>query len=252
MEGTGDAASTVAAPAQAMPPTSAPQGPITQPQEQSPSSHSRNKIILAFLCGVIGVLLIVAVVIIANQQGQQQQVGKEAQGQAAREEEERLAARTIDMPYYTLVIPEYWVGKVQVITRGNDLTIAPKEDPYVSIIDVIVDFSGEGLFEMGDIGTSLIQYTENADGYHLELWMTRFTWVAGSPSWNSDPEAIELGVDLETGGELTAEDIKNASRPGSYWESEGDKNPYTFKADEYINENVVLTAKNGMPTIKVS
>lgn len=163
---------------------------------------------------------------------------------------EMEAARTIEMPLYTVKIPEYWVGKVDIIKDGNDLKINAKgySDGTLLFIECVPS-SYE--INQGDIGTSLVQYANTSNGYRAEMYMKRWTWIAGSPYSSSSEKTTDVCVQLETGGALTAAGIRSATRSGNSSMSESEKNPYVMRADEYVNSNVVLTSKNGSPTKKL-
>lgn len=178
------------------------------------------------------------------------QVAIDTHGQAVnadKERKEREAARLIDMPLYTVQIPEYWVGKVDIIKDGNDLSIKAKGYSDGDLISVDTRSRNSDVVNQGDIGGSLMQFANTSSGYRAELWMTRWTWLAGYPyNNNNNTNMEETCVQLETGGAVTVADIKRT------WDYETGTSPYASKADEYINKNVVLKAKNGSKTVKTT
>lgn len=228
---------------------------------------SRPKLIAIILSAVAIILVIVALLVVFNQQEQkqasesarEQAVAEQKQAEIEREKaeseenarKEREAACTIDMPLYTVKIPEYWLDKVDIIKDGNSLSIRAKGYPDGDLIWVVAVPQKEELNE-GDIGSSLIQYANTSNGWRVEMGMTRWTWIAGSPYTNFSSKMLDTCVQLETGGAVTLADINRELRAGSNSTSETDRNPYSFKADEYMNENVILKVKNGGKTVKTT
>lgn len=160
---------------------------------------------------------------------------KEKQRQAAE------AARTIDMPHYTLKIPEYWVGKVKVEKDGDDVSVyangGTKENGWIVNVSLVPQSYPE---DMGDYMSGVIKSVNTSGGYRAELSSTCYPAMAcfNNTSRISD-DLLNTCIELETGGEYTLSKIRSDHSGTDYSRSE----KYSKIWNTYISNNVTLTAK---------
>lgn len=172
-------------------------------------------------------------------------IATDVHDKAVEEERQRQAAeaaRTIDMPYYTIKIPEYWVGKVDVFKNGNTVYIAPKgytKDDFIILAELMPTediTDGDYLtFRVKDVsvtnGQSAVIYVHSYAGSAAEA-------VLGHGKVRND-SLSNAAIQLLSGGTLTLSEVRNAqSKTSSPLVSE-----YSRKDASYISNNVTLTAK---------
>lgn len=172
-------------------------------------------------------------------------VATSVHAQAVEAESQRQAmeaARTIDMPYYTVKIPEYWVGKVDVAKDGNDIVIYAKGGSKESTRLVSVELVPQSYeFGGGDYMGGMIKSVNTSGGYRAEMW--HYNWPGTPPLPYSSakiPDSLmNTCIELETGGSLTLNQIQSDHSDSAGMLS----TKYAQVAHEYLRNNVELIAK---------
>lgn len=157
-------------------------------------------------------------------------------------------ARLIDMPLYTVQIPEYWVGKVDVVKNGDTLTVSVKGSPKAVLLSVDVILIKDAL-NAGDIGNALFQHVNVNSTQRAEMWVRNWPYSAFSQltsKYTSDSEisdsALNSCIDLQTGGKYDYAKVKSAVRANRSYEA---NNPMLTYIHSYYDSNVVLKSKDG-------
>ena len=140
---------------------------------------------------------------------------KEAAEAAAAEEAAR-EARHVVAASYEFYLPAYWDGRVTVEVDGNNVTIRSKAYPRLTVCEVQVQ-RGTAQF-WGDIGRGCMGEVDLGQGHYASVWATNWGYTIGELYMrnSTDPddyysleEATEI-VDLQTGGAVTYEQIRDA------------------------------------------
>lgn len=182
----------------------------------------------------------------ADKAEQLKTVAEDTHTKAVEEEEQRKAreaARRIDMPSYTLTIPEYWVGKIEVYKEGNTVYICPKGGSKSNsvMVDATVFSSQDDIFE-GDVGSYSIKVERLTSGGYVQLWGTNWPLrAAESPSYLPTDSILDQCIQLETGGKATLADVRRDIPVFNY------NNPkvmdYSHMSHDYLIANLTLTPK---------
>ena len=170
-------------------------------------------------------------------------VATRVHGDAVAAEEQRKAAeaaRTVDMKYYTLKLPEYWVGKVDVIRDGNNVQIVPKGYGKDCTILYITFVPSSEEINAGDYMGGMLKHV-NTSGGRAEMWATRYPGLPHAITSYGDlsKDALATAIDLQTGGATSLAKIE-----ADHSANQGDLSmKYAMMAAHWLEDNVQLTAK---------
>lgn len=143
-------------------------------------------------------------------------VAEKEAAEAAAAEEAAREARHVVAASYEFYLPAYWDGRVTVEVDGNNVTIRSKAYPRLTVCEVQVQ-RGTAQF-WGDIGRGCMGEVDLGQGHYASVWATNWGYTIGELYMrnSTDPddyysleEATEI-VDLQTGGAVTYEQIRDA------------------------------------------
>lgn len=143
---------------------------------------------------------------------------------------------------YEFDIPKYWENRVRVAVSGNDVSVVSAKYPTFQICRLYVS---DTVHSLGDIGNSMIGKLNLSDGRVVQLWITRWGFVAGNAELNgtsgkdtpTEEQAEEL-VDLQTGGSTSYSAVKQEMAQSAEHSS-----ALVFSVDTYLNKVLVPTLR---------
>ena len=175
-------------------------------------------------------------------------VTKRDEAVAAKKAEEAKQARTVQAASYEFLIPEQWVGRVDVQVDGNSVKIVSKQYPRLTVCTLSYH-SDDSNEVRGDYIDSWAGESDafNGAGAHVEIWARRWgLFIAELAAKNSkDPadyysadEAQEI-VDLQSGGAYTYEQVRKS------YDKESHNTSSDFDLTGFIADSIVptITAK---------
>lgn len=171
-------------------------------------------------------------------------ISKRNDAVAAKKAEEAKAARTVQAASYEFLIPEQWVGRVDVQVDGNDVKIVSKKYPRLDVCRLQYESANDNN-SAGDYITSRIGETGRLDGAGHQVAIYAMRWglfISELAAKNStDPadyysaeEAQEI-VDLQSGGAHTYEQVRKSYDSESHEVGEG------IDLTGFIAESIVPT-----------
>ncbi|NBI31768.1 protein kinase [Enterorhabdus sp. P55] len=153
----------------------------------------------------------------------------------------------VENQFVAFDIPEYWIGKVDIIYSGTSIYIRSKNDPSASQVILAVGVVDEHTPLIGgDIGAGMIYWRDNSRGQRIEFCRTNYPYVAYSNAqslartgyisseYMLPNDVMDECIRLQTGNKLTYGEAANAPTESSI---------ASFSAD-YFDEQI-------KPTIRV-
>ena len=143
---------------------------------------------------------------------------------------------TMESDSYRVTLPYSWHNKITTSVDGSTITVTDREHPKYALCTFQVSDSSNA----GDIGTSLIQKYQ-AGNTPVQMWATRWAFVAASDPASISADDAEDVTDLQTGGTVEYDSISAQIRAG---DTSG-----VFAIDDYPQsahrrQRFVVTPKN--------
>lgn len=135
---------------------------------------------------------------------------------------------TVESDSYRVTLPYSWHNKITTSVDGSTITVTDREHPKYALCTFQVSDSSNA----GDIGTSLIQKYQ-AGNTPVQMWATRWAFVAASDPASISADDAEDVTDLQTGGTIEYDSISAQIRAG---DTSG-----VFAIDDYLKAHIAVS-----------
>ena len=135
---------------------------------------------------------------------------------------------TMESDSYRVTLPYSWHNKITTSVDGSTITVTDREHPKYELCTFQVSDSSNA----GDIGTSLIQKYQ-AGNTPVQMWATRWAFVAASDPASISADDAEDVTDLQTGGTVEYDSISAQIRAG---DTSG-----VFAIDDYLKAHIAVS-----------
>ncbi len=129
--------------------------------------------------------------------------------------------RHVENQFVAFDIPEYWVGRVNVVYSGNNIIIRSKKDPSTAQDLLAIEvFEEDYPVEGGDIGGGLVFYRKNSHGQQIVFTQANYPYIASMEAKSSDryktsDSIMDEYIRLQTGNKLTYDEAISAPAESS-------------------------------------